>query len=67
MSAATPVILGLLGAETLGTERRLRSLVIEWPSLAAALGDLCDEHDVPPVRPLRQAQAALRARPEGER
>lgn len=41
------------------TDERARMLAIQWPSLAAALGDLLEAYEVRPPRPWRAAARLL--------
>ena len=42
---------------------RMTRIAFEWPSLAAALGDLCEEQGAYVPAPLRRAQRAERGLP----
>lgn len=57
MSAQDQALEHLLGVlrEAKADNPRVRQLAMQWPSLAAALGNLLLAHEVHPAPPLRRA------------
>lgn len=64
MSAIESLILSLAGPDGgLGRQNfnaRVYQLAIQWPSLAAAIGEVLEEHSLPVPGPVRHAQNVMK-------